>query len=269
MNVEIVPCSVKRVEKLISSRTRHFNLTKWLHTDVLEDEYGPIRICLLHHDQQFRVVHLVDREDISRTFAITVFPTEGHSSSIAEVNRKIKNGEPLGRAFRDSGYEVRKNVLKVLIIKQPEWLTAAFRDQKTYAKARISEFLARKVSEQVEFYGTILEVYPSSFRPSAISTIDKLQEASTVKALLRHGFQLNEIWTCLANAQLRHRQDARYIKALRESQQDILNFTQKAHKVLSRNWSLSNDSIDYSAPPSYAITTQFNELRSYQEFSHV
>jgi hypothetical protein len=243
MNLSIVSCSVERVEKPMSSRTGHFNLTKWLHTDVLENEYGPIRIRLLHQDQEFRVVHLVDGEDISRTFAITVFPAEGHSSSIAEVNRKIKNGESLGRAFRDSGYDVRKNVLKVLIIKQPEWLTAAFRDQKIYAKARISEFLARKVSEPIEFYGTVLEVYPSSFRPSIISATDKLQEASTVKALLKNGYRLNEIWDCLANAQLCHRQDTRYIKALRESQQDILNFTQKAHEVFSRNWSLSNNFI--------------------------
>jgi hypothetical protein len=223
------------LQSLISP-TRSFNLAAWLHTDILENEYGPIRVRLLHHDQDFRVVHLIDQQGISRTFAITFFPAQGHSSSIAEVNRKIKNGNSLGKAFRDGGYEVRKNVLKVLIIKKPEWLTTAFRDQTPFAKARISEFLARKASGQIEFYGTVFEIYPNTFRPSEISSFDRLQEAPMVKNLLKHGFQINQIWNCLVNTQRYPCQEIRYVKALEESQKDILKLNQKIYQVLSRNW---------------------------------
>jgi hypothetical protein len=223
------------LQSLISP-TKSFNLAGCLHTDILESEYGPIRVRLLHHDQDFRVVHLIDQQGVSRTFAITFFPPQGHSPSIAEVNRKIKNGNPLGKAFRDGGYEVRKNVLKVLIMKKPEWLTTAFRDQTPFAKARISEFLARKASGQIEFYGTVLEIYPNAFRTSEISSFDQLQEAPTVKNLLKHGFQIDQIWNCLLNTQPHLREQISYVKALQESQENILDLSQKIHQVLSQNW---------------------------------
>jgi hypothetical protein len=223
------------LQSLISS-TKSFNLAGWLHTDILESEYGPVRVRLLHHDQDFRVVHLIDQQGISRTFAITFFPPQGHSPSIAEVNRKIKNGNPLGKAFRDGGYEVRKNVLKVLIIKKPEWLTTAFCNQTPFAKARISEFLARQAPNSVEFYGTVFEIYPNAFRLPEISSFDRLQEAPMVKNLLKHGFQIEQIWNCLANTQRYPCQEIRYVKALEESQENIFDLSQKIYQVLSRNW---------------------------------
>jgi hypothetical protein len=227
----------KQSDQSLSSPPTHFNLTGSLHTDVLEDKYGPIRVQLLHHDQDFRVVHLMDRESISRTFAITLFPAQEHSSSLAAISQKIKNGNPLGKSFRDSGYEVRKNVLKALIIQKPDWLNTSFCDPTPFAKARISEFLARKSSDSVEFYGTVLEIYPSMFRSAEISMIDKFQESPTVNNLLKHGFQVDQVWNGLANTHLHYRGEFRYIQALRESQQDMSNFSQRIDQVLSRNWS--------------------------------
>jgi hypothetical protein len=216
--------------------TQNFNLTGWLHTDILEDEYGPIRVQLLHHDQDFRAVHLVDRKGISRTFAITFFPPQSVSASITEVNQKIKSGHPMGKAFRDSGYEVRKNVLKVLTIRKPDWLTTAFCDRTPFAKTRISEFLARRAYSPIEFYGTVIEIYPDVFRPSQISNADQLQEAPAVKNLLRYGFLLEEVWNGLANTQPFLHQENKYMQALQESQRDVLHLSQKIHQILSQNW---------------------------------
>lgn len=51
----------------------HFNLVDKLHTDVLEDKYGPITARIIKHTSKIREAHLIDKKNISRTFAITFF----------------------------------------------------------------------------------------------------------------------------------------------------------------------------------------------------
>ena len=44
----------------------HFPLVDRLHTDVLEEKYGPISSKILIHNDKIRKAHLVDKKGISR-----------------------------------------------------------------------------------------------------------------------------------------------------------------------------------------------------------
>ena len=60
---------------------QHFPLVERLHTDILEEKYGPISTKLIRHDNKIREAHLVDFKGISRTYAIT-FINESKNSEI-------------------------------------------------------------------------------------------------------------------------------------------------------------------------------------------
>ena len=122
----------------------HFQLIEKLHTDILEDKYGLISAKVLRHDNKIREAHLIDKKGISRTFALTFFSKEMPNKEIKKINEEIKNGEAIGKAFREHQYSIRKNVLDVYIIELPSWLKHAFKTSSNFAKARISEFYAKK-----------------------------------------------------------------------------------------------------------------------------
>src|SRR3989344_7231188 len=120
----------------------HFPLAERLHTDVLEEKYGQIKSKVIRHDFNIREAHLIDTNGISRTYAITLL-NEIKNKEIKAINEKIKFGKPIGKAFREYEYAIRKNVLDVFIIKLPIWLKQDFDTKENYAKARLSEFYAK------------------------------------------------------------------------------------------------------------------------------
>ena len=68
----------------------HFPLVDRLHTDVLEERYGPISSRVLVHNDKIRRAHLIDQKGISRTYAIT-FLSNKWPKEIAKIkNKRIK-----------------------------------------------------------------------------------------------------------------------------------------------------------------------------------
>ncbi len=74
------------LESLQPSVEEHFPLVQRLHTDVLEERYGPVTADVLQHDNRVRQVHLRDKTGVSRTFAITLFPDAGISDSLKKID---------------------------------------------------------------------------------------------------------------------------------------------------------------------------------------
>lgn len=171
----------------------HFPLVDRLHTDVLEERYGPISVNILRQDDAIREVHLVDRQGISRTYALTFYPTE-MSPDIRAVDAAIRAGMPIGKAFREAGYAIRKNVVDVYTLEIPTWLQNDFAVQEAHAKARLSEFYARKSDGEPEIYGTVTEVYTPDFRGPVINAVDLQQVSALTEALEEEGFSREEIW---------------------------------------------------------------------------
>ena len=172
----------------------HFPLKRKLHTDILEEKYGPISAKVLGHDNRIRESHLVDAKGISRTFALTFFPKGKKGSKITAIDSEIRSGKPIGKTFREHGFEIRKNVIHVFVLELPDWLRKAFMHKSRYAKARLSEFYAKNAEAQPIIYGTVLEVYSPDFRPPSINEIDMRQVNAPTELLEKNGFSKKEIW---------------------------------------------------------------------------
>lgn len=172
----------------------HFQIRDRLHTDILEERYGPIAARVLRHDNSVRAAHLVDAKGISRTFAVTFFPPQGHKGETAHIDAEIRRGEPIGKAFRKHDFAIRKNVTAVLVVPIPKWLQEAFRLREPKAKVRFSEFFARRGNEKPIVYGQVAEIYSPDFRPASVNAVDRSQVNPPTRTLEAAGFSKEEIW---------------------------------------------------------------------------
>ena len=172
----------------------HFPLNKKLHTDVLEEKYGPIHAEVLRHDDQIREAHLVDEKGVSRTYALTFLTYDHNDKEISDINDEIKAGGSIGKTFREHGYEVRKNVISVYVVDLPEELREKFATEGDKAKARLSEFYACKEGGTPIIYGVVTEIYSPDFRPAEVNDMDLKQDNPTTNALEQVGISKEEIW---------------------------------------------------------------------------
>lgn len=192
----------------------HFNITKKLHTDVLESKYGKIHSEVLRHDDFMREAFLSDENNVARTYALTIFEYDKNNAEIKAIDDAIKNGGLIGKMFRDFGFEVRKNVTGVFVIENPQWLKNKFSDKNEKSKSRLSEFYAKKETGEPIIYGTVLEVYSPDFRPADINEVDILQIHPTTAVLEQAGYTKSEIYDFLAEGKDFDISDERYKKAM-------------------------------------------------------
>jgi len=172
----------------------HFNLTKKLHTDVLEEKYGPVHSEVVRHDDEVREAHLIDAQGISRTYAITFFTFDRSNEELCTIDDEIRQGGLIGKVFRDHGYEIRKNVIEVFLIDLPDAIKSKMKTDSAQAKVRLAEFYAKKLGETPIIYGVVSEIYSPDFRPAEINEVDKQQENPTTIALDAAGISKEEIW---------------------------------------------------------------------------
>lgn len=192
----------------------HFNLSKKLHTDVLESKYGKIHSEVLRHDNFMREALLSDENKIARTYALTIFEYYKNNAEVKAIDDAIKNGGLIGKVFRDFGFEVRKNVTGVFVIENPQWLRDKFSDKNEKSKSRLSEFYAKKETGEPIIYGTVLEVYSPDFRPIDINEVDISQVHPTTVVLEQAGYTKSEIYDFLAEGNDFDTSDERYKKAI-------------------------------------------------------
>ena len=171
----------------------HFPTNERLHTDVLEEKYGKIYVEVLQHSDKIRESHLVDKDGISRTYAIT-FLNNFESSEIKKINDEIKSGALIGETFRKYGFSIRKNVIDVFTSKIPKWLKGKFSVDNDFAKIRLSEFYARKKGSSPILYGVVAEVYSPDFRAPLVNQFDDSQISALSEFLEKEGVDRDEIW---------------------------------------------------------------------------
>lgn len=179
----------------------HFPIKDKLHTDVLEEKYGPIHADVLYHDDEFREAKLVDKEGVSRTHTLTFFEFDKGNEEIAAINKEIQAGGLIGKVFREHGYTIKKNVIDVFMMPLTEQMKADFKTEADTAKSRISEFYAKKGDKDPVIYGKVLEIYSPDFRDpkDGLNEVDLAQVNPTVTFLIEDGLASNYIWTKLDN----------------------------------------------------------------------
>ena len=171
----------------------HFPLKDKLVSDDLEKKYGKISAKVLKHNSKIREAFLVDTRGIARTYALTFLNKKNWTKEIEMIDKEMKSGGSMGMTFRKHGYVVRKNVLDVFILDIPEWLRKSFAIKTKKAKARLSEFYAKKYSRPF-IYGAVLEVYSPDFRSAKINPTDRKQVTAATAELEKQGFSKEDIW---------------------------------------------------------------------------
>lgn len=171
-----------------------FALVDRLQTDALEDRYGLIRAQVLHHGDGYRAAHLVDSPRVSRTFALTLLPPSGVEAPLRRLDDRLHAAGSMGKTFREQGFVVRKNVLRVFVAGLPPWLRHAFQSDDACAKARVSEFVVRRAACPPMVFGVVVEIDHPGFRPAVLRPEDQRQEAPSFTSLLRNGVKAEEVW---------------------------------------------------------------------------
>ncbi|HBB38476.1 MAG: hypothetical protein UV82_C0015G0002 [Candidatus Magasanikbacteria bacterium GW2011_GWD2_43_18] len=189
----------------------HFPVKDNLHTDILEQKYGPIHAEVLRHDnvhemekktERIREARLVDQQNILRTYALTFLTYDKDRTEIASIDDEIRQGGLIGQTFRNHGYTIKKNVIDVFIIPIPAKMSDDFKVETTEAKARLTEFYAKKTGTPPTIYGTVLEIYSPDFKnpEDGINDVDINQVNPLTGALQDVGVPIDEIWEHLDRA---------------------------------------------------------------------
>lgn len=211
----------------------HFPLVDRLHQDVLEDKYGTISAKVLRHNNSIRESHLIDAKGISRTYALTFFPKK-MAKKMKLIDKEIRSGKPIGTTFRKYGYAIRKNVIEAFILKLPSWLRSAFATKEKYAKARISEFYAKKRGSSPMIYGTVLEIYSPDFRPPVLNHIDIIQLNPSTDAFEKIGFTKDEIWKRIGRDNDWSDIEDSYIRARKNTLPLVFSLKKKIQNLLNK-----------------------------------
>jgi hypothetical protein len=183
--------------KIMKTHLEPYNLHTRLHMEVLQEKYGKIDVQVLCDDDHKREVLLIDKDFVARTYALTLKKNDWkQNKEICAVNEAIKNGEGIGGAFKEWGFDIQKNVLDVYIIKLPKWLQEAFGTENKAAKARITEFMVKK-DKAIYNYGIVTEIYSPDFRKPKVNDADKTQINIPLSVLQSLGFSEEEIWRSL------------------------------------------------------------------------
>lgn len=183
------------VTKNTSGQTAgEYIVTGRLHTEVLQDVYGPISVQVLNDDNLTREILLTDQQNIARTYALTIKNTEwAWNKEMQSVNAAIRAGEAIGKAFKANGFSICKNIIDVYVVNLPEWLQNTFAHNSEMAKARISEFLVKK-NQLIFNYGLITEIYSPDFRNAAINVQDIAQINLPSGVLYDMGLTKQQVW---------------------------------------------------------------------------
>ncbi len=192
-------------------RHQHFPVKDKLHTDVLEEKYGPIHADILRHDnvqesepdaECVREARLVDVNNTLRTYALTFLTYDRNNEELSLIDGEIRAGGLIGQTFRSHGYTIKKNVIDVFLLTIPHWMQTDFGVPAEKAKARLTEFYAKKENATPVIYGTVLEVYSPDFRdPSnGINDVDRAQVNPQTDALQNASIPTDEIWSRLDKA---------------------------------------------------------------------
>lgn len=228
------------------AKQEHFPVKDKLHTDILEQKYGPIHAVVLRHDnvkeikkgtERIREARLVDEKNVLRTYALTFLTYDKSNIELVGIDDEIRQGGLIGKTFRDHGYVVKKNVIDVFIVPIPVWMQKDFSVDVKKAKARLTEFYAKKENYAPVIYGTVLEIYSPDFKDpeNGINDIDLAQVNPLTGTLQGVGVPADEIWERLDRASETNEWDDlkdRHEQAQKLSQPVIQSLHEKILKYL-------------------------------------
>lgn len=231
----------------MDKQDEHFPIINKLHTDVLQDKYGPIVADVLRHDnvtemkkgsERIREARLVDKDNVLRTYALTFLTYDKNNKEIVAIDEEIRSWWLIWVTFRKHWYTIKKNVIDVFIMDIPKWMEEDFKVQWNRAKARLTEFYAKSASTNPVIYWIVLEVYSPDFKnpENGINQIDINQINPSTGTLQDSGIPIDEIRERLDRAAESNEWDdlkERYEQAQKLSKKVVESLHKKIDKYIS------------------------------------
>lgn len=130
------------------------------HTALLENLFGPIRLHILKQENEFRIVHLYDDKNVSRTLGVVRF-RNFEAPSIKEIHNRIVAGELLGKTLIESRIPYNKSYISTISVHLPEWLKKDFQTTQTTSPAIYSHITLGDLDSNTAFlYAELFEIIP-------------------------------------------------------------------------------------------------------------
>ncbi|MFH1802381.1 MAG: hypothetical protein ABH864_02920 [archaeon] len=111
-----------------------------------------------------------------------------------------------------------------------------FKTNENHAKARLSEFYAKKKGSLPSIYGVVVEIYSPDFRKAIINKVDMAQESALTPALEKQGFSREEIWMRIGRENDYEDQKSKFLAAKKESDKMERKFKDKINEILSTRY---------------------------------
>ena len=153
---------------------------KNLHTVKLEKLFGAVMNTIVRQDEHIRIIHLKDKNGISRTLGIVRFMNVD-SDVLVTAHEKILAGGLLGKTLFDSDIDFDKEFIGTVQVKLPQWLMEDFRTEQDLSLAnfsKISIYIDRSSNNKF-LYSELIEIIPpevtEAFRDQ-IKPLDKISE---------------------------------------------------------------------------------------------
>ncbi|HMB65038.1 MAG TPA: hypothetical protein VKN36_18300 [Eudoraea sp.] len=131
-----------------------------LHTALLEQEFGQIRLHILKQENEWRMVHLYDEEYISRTMAIVRF--NNYANPVIKASHaRIFEGELLGMTLLKDDIPYEKSAAARVAVTLPDWLKAEFRSSVDITMGLYSQIsILDRDKNEVFLYADLFEIIP-------------------------------------------------------------------------------------------------------------
>lgn len=134
---------------------------KNLHTFSLEEIFGSIKNQIIKQNDSVRMVHLMDKKNISRTLGVVRF-LNSNEVFLKDVHQKIVSGDMLGKTLFEANIDFDKEFLGAIHVELPDWLKTDFNTEQDKSLAFFSKIIIKSNLANGEdyVYSELIEVIP-------------------------------------------------------------------------------------------------------------
>ena len=138
---------------------------KNLHTNRLEQLFGPISLHILKQEAPIRIVELKDGNGLCRTLAIVRF-LDVHGKVLKEAYKIILGGELLGKTLVDFEIDFEREYVGSIPVKLPNWLKKDFKSKENEGVAFVSNIWVNDetVLPSKFVFTEIIEIIPNELK---------------------------------------------------------------------------------------------------------
>lgn len=166
---------------------------KNLHTDALEELFGPITLHILKQNQTIRIVELKDNDKLCRTFALVRF-LNVKGKILKEAYDIIVNGGLLGKTLCDFNIDFDREFIGSIQVKLPNWLKIDFKTNEDFGFGFISNIRVKDhtVEEDRFVFSEIIEIIPPELKNDFIHNIKPIVkiDSQTLSMLKEAKFEI-------------------------------------------------------------------------------